>query len=92
MKRNFVLLFEILEVMEARGSNEFTSSSEIPGYNEEVVAYHMRLLALEGFIRGEPICDSYAARALNWKAHDALAIMRGESVMVNIFNGAKECQ
>lgn len=89
MQKNWDLIREILIRLEAAETpNTVLSAKSITGYEEQEVAYNMRLLHNAGFIKasilessaGDGLIDAALARHLTNSGHELLDTIRADTV------------
>lgn len=88
MKRDMELVLKILEYMEQRKEISVIQRLQIPGYDDGVVAYHLRRMYEAGLLDAEAVTSSTTeARLINvlpfgltWQGHEFLDSMRNKTV------------
>lgn len=88
MKRDMDLIRKML--LEIEGQDGYIGNLAIPGYSQETIGGHVRLLFNAGFCEGKtmPIAGStfpiYMITGLTWAGHDFLDDIRNESVWAGV--------
>lgn len=88
MKRDMDLIRKML--LEIKGQDGYTGHLAIPGYSQETLAGHVRLLFNAGLCEGKtmPISGStipiYTITGLTWAGHDFLDDIRNDSVWAGV--------
>jgi len=82
MKLDMVLMREILQALEAKGSLEWVPAPEIKGYSEEAISYHLELLQEREYIQAKNLkgTTEWAVKGLTWKGDDFLKSLKGDTV------------
>ena len=96
MKRDWKLIKTILLKLEALESSRDTlRADEIPGYDTELVSYHLHLLQQADLIVAE--CSTAIGRplycygqTLTWKGHEFLDTIRADTAWNRITKTARE--
>ena len=96
MKRDWELIRKILIKLEDLGSTtSVLNPSDIEGYDQELVSYHIKLLIEAGLIEGKCTKSLSAplhcvAFRLTWDGHELLDQIRNRSVWNRIVEMARE--
>lgn len=94
MQRNWDLIRDILSQLERRPEAVSLWPANIPGYDQEQVAYHIWLLRDAGLVFAE--CQQQhrslhcIAHSLTWAGHELLDGIRPDTAWNNIKRGARE--
>nr|WP_321457421.1 DUF2513 domain-containing protein [uncultured Cohaesibacter sp.] len=84
MQRNFEIIREILEDLDARPANS-KSPIKLDSYKPEDVEYNVKLLYEEGFVKGS-VYSVFSSPfevsnpELSWNGHDLLNLLRNETL------------
>ena len=79
MKRDPILVRNLLLFVEERGSRLFQGAITIEGYERDAVMYHLFLLVDAGFIElGQDTLATKGPLALTWKGCDYLDELRSQ--------------
>ena len=89
MKRDMELVLKILKYFEEREEISVVSCLTLPGYDDRVVAYHVRRMYEGGLLDAEAVTSSRTeTRLINvlpfghtWEGHEFLDSMRNETVL-----------
>lgn len=89
MKRDFTLILKILEYFEERQEVSVVSKLHIKGYENSVVAYHVRRMYEAGLLDAEAITSSTTEDrlinvlpfGLTWEGHEFLDSIRQKGVL-----------
>lgn len=92
MKRNFDLIMDILKYFEERDEISAIKKLSLDGYDDNVVAYHVRIMYEAGFLDAEAITSkSTESRlidvwpfGLTWEGHEFLDSIRQRSVLAKV--------
>ncbi len=88
MKRDIELVLKILQQLEERDEISIIQRMEVAGYDDRVVAYHIRRVYEAGLLDAEAVTSSTTqTRLINvlpfgitWEGHEFLDSMRDEKV------------
>ena len=89
MKRDFTLILKILEYFEEREEISIVPKLQIEGYDDNVVAYHVRRMYEAGLLDAEAVTSSTTeSRLINvlpfglrWDGHEFLDSIRQKGVL-----------
>lgn len=92
MKRDMDLVLEILRYFEEREEVSVLQNLSLPGYEDRVVAYHLRRMYEGGLLDAETITSSTTETrlinvlpfGLTWEGHEFLDSMRSEGVLQQV--------
>ena len=92
MKRDFDLIVKILEYFEERQEISVVQKLSIPGYDDGVVAYHVRRLHEAGLLDAETMTSKTTESrlidvwpfGLSWDGHEFLDSIRKKSVLEKV--------
>jgi hypothetical protein len=94
MKRDLDLVRKILFETERKPSPRGLVNLQIPGYSEEEVSYHVKLLADAGLIEAQDLSTmhgfSWQPKALTWEGHEFLDAARNDTVWNRTKDEVKE--
>ena len=80
MRRDMVLVYKVLEFVEAKGSRLFKGSIQIEGYERDEIVHHLYLVAEAGFVElGKETLADKGPLVLTWKGYDYLDAIRAKS-------------
>lgn len=92
MRRDINLVIKILEYFEARDETSVIRELKIPGYDNRIVAYHVRRMYEADFLDAEALTSkSTGSRlidvwpfGLTWQGHEFLDAMKGKGVAAKV--------
>jgi len=83
MKRDMDLVRKILFQVEAHQAPDAPFEVDVPGYSQEQIAYHVRLLAAAGLLRAMDFSGNgpldWQPQSLTWSGHEFLDATRSDT-------------
>ncbi len=84
MKRDMQIIREIMLAVEANGPTQGAMKLALPGRNQELVSYQIKLLKQAGLLEATDLSSSHgfewAPRSLTWAGHEFLDAARNDAV------------
>lgn len=91
MRRDWDCIRAILEACEGLEEGALLAPGTLPGFSEDQVAGHIRLLDEAGLVEGYPKgAGAMFARRLTWNGHELLSVLRSKALWSRVKTEAKD--
>ncbi|PKM08832.1 MAG: hypothetical protein CVV17_01115 [Gammaproteobacteria bacterium HGW-Gammaproteobacteria-7] len=91
MRRNWDCIRAILEASEALEDGVLLAPGILPGFSEDQVVGHIRLLEEAGLVEGYPKGPgAMFVRRLTWNGHEFLSVLRSKTLWARVKTEAKD--